>query len=225
MRIADIAPGEINRSQFCLVETTGIHPSAYSLLKRLLDIVGGLVGLTIVAMVFFPIAIAIWLDDPGPIFYQQKRCGLNGNCFMLYKFRTMVQNAEQLKHQVKNEAKGAIFKNQNDPRITRVGRILRRTSLDELPQFWNVVRGEMSLVGTRPPTVEEVAQYSRRHWMRLHVKPGLTGEWQVNGRSTISDFEEIVSLDLRYQARWSFGYDVQLIIKTILTVLIRADAY
>ncbi len=225
MRIADIAPGKSNRSQFCLAETTGIHPSAYSLPKRLLDMVGGLVGLAIVAVVFLPIAIAIWLDDPGPIFYRQKRCGLNGNCFMLYKFRTMVQNAEQLKHQVKNEAKGAIFKNQNDPRITRVGRILRRTSLDELPQFWNVLRGEMSLVGTRPPTVEEVAQYSRRHWMRLRVKPGLTGEWQVNGRSTISDFEEIVSLDLRYQARWSFGYDVQLIIKTILTVLARADAY
>ncbi|HEY9753305.1 MAG TPA: sugar transferase, partial [Coleofasciculaceae cyanobacterium] len=117
-----------------------------------------------------------------------------------------------------NEASGAIFKNANDPRITRVGKFLRKTSLDELPQFWNVLKGEMSLVGTRPPTPDEVLQYDIPHWQRLDIKPGMTGEWQVNGRSSISNFEEVVQLDLRYQENWSLFYDLHLILKTIVII-------
>lgn len=202
------------------------HPSASSLIKRCIDLLGGLVGLGILALVFAPIAIAIRLDSPGPIFYTQERYGLQGQPFKMRKFRSMVVNADALKSQVENEAKGLIFKNEQDPRITRVGRFLRRTSLDELPQFWNVVMGEMSLVGTRPPTADEVAHYSDHHWRRLDVKPGLTGEWQVSGRSSIKDFEEIVRLDLRYQSLWTPAYDLFLILKTVYVLLSpRSGAY
>jgi lipopolysaccharide/colanic/teichoic acid biosynthesis glycosyltransferase len=200
------------------------HPSASSVFKRLLDIVGGLVGLLILAILFIPIAVAIKLDSPGPILYSQKRYGLLGQPFRIYKFRSMVQNADDLKSQVKNEAKGLIFKNQDDPRITRVGKFLRRTSLDEIPQFWNVLIGEMSLVGTRPPTHDEVSRYQPHHWQRLKVKPGLTGEWQVNGRSTIKDFEDIVSLDLRYQKHWHPFYDLVLIARTIYIIFAKVGA-
>ncbi len=200
------------------------HPSTKSAFKRLLDIVGSIVGLFILAILFVPIAIAIKLDSPGPIFYSQYRCGLGGKPFKIRKFRSMVTNADALKSQIKNEAKGLIFKNENDPRVTRVGRFLRKTSLDEIPQFWNVLVGEMSLVGTRPPTFDEVVNYSEHHWRRLHVKPGLTGEWQVNGRSSVKDFEDIVLLDLRYQNLWNPLYDLALIIKTIQVVLTRTGA-
>ncbi|WP_339383632.1 sugar transferase [Oculatella sp. LEGE 06141] len=201
------------------------HPSACSAFKRLLDIVGSLIGLAILAIIFIPIAIAIKLDSPGPIFYKQERYGLQGRPFTLRKFRSMVQNADDLKASVENEAKGLIFKNKQDPRVTRVGNFLRKTSLDELPQFLNVLLGEMSLVGTRPPTHDEVVHYGERHWQRLNVKPGLTGEWQVSGRSAISDFEEIVDLDLRYQSLWNPLYDIKLIMKTVFIVLARAGAY
>jgi lipopolysaccharide/colanic/teichoic acid biosynthesis glycosyltransferase len=133
-------------------------------------------------------------------------------------------NADQMKHLVKNEAKGLIFKNENDPRITQLGQFLRRTSLDEFPQFWNVLKGDMSLVGTRPPTEDEVAQYQPHHWQRLNVKPGITGEWQANGRSSIKDFEEIVQLDLDYQRKWSVLYDLKLILQTIQIVLAKKGA-
>jgi lipopolysaccharide/colanic/teichoic acid biosynthesis glycosyltransferase len=166
----------------------------------------------------------IKLDSSGPVLYRQERFGLQGQPFTLWKFRSMVQDADQLKALVQNEAKGLIFKNEQDPRITRVGRFLRRTSLDELPQFWNVLIGDMSLVGTRPPTRDEVSRYDDRHWLRLNVKPGLTGEWQVNGRSTIKDFEQIVDLDLRYQQRWSLLYDLQIIWQTIVILLNRSGA-
>lgn len=200
------------------------HPSTKSAFKRLLDIVGSIVGLFILAILFIPIAIAIKLDSPGPVLYTQYRCGLEGKPFKIRKFRSMVTNADALKTQIKNEAKGLIFKNENDPRVTRVGRFLRKTSLDEIPQFWNVLLGEMSLVGTRPPTFDEVAHYNEHHWRRLHVKPGLTGEWQVNGRSSVKDFEDIVLLDLRYQKLWNPLYDLSLIIKTIQVVLTRTGA-
>jgi lipopolysaccharide/colanic/teichoic acid biosynthesis glycosyltransferase len=199
------------------------HPSAYSAFKRLLDVVGSLVGLLILGIVFVPIALAIKLDSAGPILYSQERYGLQGRRFRIWKFRSMVSNADFLKQQVKNEAKGLIFKNENDPRITRVGRFLRRTSLDELPQFWNVLMGEMSLVGTRPPTHDEVTRYEDHHWQRLNVKPGLTGEWQVSGRSSIKDFEDIVALDLRYQDCWHPLYDVTLILRTIQVLLSRSS--
>jgi lipopolysaccharide/colanic/teichoic acid biosynthesis glycosyltransferase len=136
----------------------------------------------------------------------------------------MIVNADQLKHTVVNQAKGHIFKNDRDPRITKVGRFLRRTSLDELPQFWNVLKGEMSLVGTRPPTPDEVKKYNNRHWKRLDVKPGITGEWQANGRSSVTNFEDIVNLDLRYMEQWSIAYDLGLILKTILVVAKRKGA-
>lgn len=201
------------------------HPSAESKFKRFLDIVGSFVGLLILAVLFVPIAIAIKIDSPGPIFFTQERHGLQGRSFKLRKFRSMVSNAEELKSQVSNEADGLIFKNKNDFRVTKVGRLLRSSSLDELPQFWNVLVGEMSLVGTRPPTADEVAKYSQRHWQRLNVKPGLTGEWQVNGRSQVKDFEQIVDLDLRYQSNWHPLYDLQLIGKTIYVILARVGAF
>lgn len=201
-----------------------VHPSVYSRAKRCLDILGAIVGLTLTALIFLPIAVAIYCDNPGPILYSQTRCGWRGRQFRIWKFRSMVVNAEQLKHTVQNQASGHVFKNDNDPRITRVGRFLRRTSLDELPQFWNVLMGDMSLVGTRPPTLDEVKKYNNRHWQRLEVKPGITGEWQANGRSSVTDFEQIVDMDLRYMHCWSLAYDVKLILKTIQAVLHRKGA-
>jgi anti-anti-sigma factor len=192
------------------------HASIRSWLKRGLDIVGGIVGLLITGVIFVPIAIAIKLDSPGPIFFSQTRCGWLGKEFKILKFRSMCVDAEALKDKIPNQAEGAFFKNKNDPRITRVGKFLRRTSLDEFPQFWNVITGEMSLVGTRPPTPDEVERYDVPQWQRLDVKPGMTGEWQVNGRSQVRNFEEVIQLDLRYQENWSLGYDLQLIFKTIL---------
>ena len=192
------------------------HPSVHSWIKRLIDIVGSLVGLAITAIIFIPIVIAIKRDSPGPIFFGQIRCGWMGKRFRIWKFRSMCINAEKLKYRVRNQAQGAFFKNDNDPRITRIGSFLRRTSLDEMPQFWNVLRGEMSLVGTRPPTPEEVESYEVPEWQRLDVKPGMTGEWQVSGRSQIRNFQEVIELDLRYQQNWSLLYDIEIIWKTIL---------
>lgn len=204
--------------QWSTKEHLETHPSVRSWLKRLIDIIGALVGLLITAIIFIPIAVAIKLDSPGPIFFSQTRCGWLGRKFKIWKFRSMCSDAEALKRQVANQASGAFFKNDNDPRITRVGRFLRKTSLDEFPQFWNVLQGDMSLVGTRPPTQEEVDCYQVPEWQRLNVKPGMTGEWQVNGRSQVRNFEDVISLDLRYQKNWSLQYDLMLILKTIAIV-------
>lgn len=201
-----------------------IHPSVTSRAKRLLDIVGAVIGLTITALLFIPIAIAIQIDTPGSVLYHQVRCGLNGKTFRIWKFRSMVSGADHLKHLVQNQASGNIFKNYNDPRITHVGLFLRRTSLDELPQFWNVLKGDMSLVGTRPPTIDEVVKYDRHHWNRLNVKAGITGEWQVRGRSNVESFDDILTMDLAYQEKWSIAYDVSVIWHTILVVLRRRGA-
>lgn len=201
-----------------------LHASARSGSKRLIDLTGAALGLAVLAVLLPPIAIAIWIDDPGPIFFSQKRCGLKGQPFRIWKFRSMIIDAQKQHPQ----SPAYIYKNQRDPRITRVGQFLRRTSLDELPQFWNVLRGEMSLVGTRPPLPTEVMYYRPEHWQRLAVKPGITGEWQVNGRSRISDFEQIVALDLAYQhkwSRWHVFYDLWLMAKTIFVVLSRHGAY
>lgn len=202
-----------------------VHRSTNSKLKRLLDITGALVGLVLTALIAIPIAIAMYFDNPGPLLYSQIRCGLNGEPFRMWKFRSMVVDADKIKHLVENQANGYIFKNENDPRITHVGRFLRRTSLDEFPQFWNVLKGDMSLVGTRPPTLDEVKLYNSHHSKRLMVKPGITGEWQVNGRSLVKDFEDIVSLDLNYQHKWSVGYDISLILKTLIAVGCKQGAY
>jgi lipopolysaccharide/colanic/teichoic acid biosynthesis glycosyltransferase len=199
-------------------EVAFIHRSATSSLKRCIDIVGALVGLVVVALLFVPLALAIQIDSPGPVLYSQMRCGLGGRTFRIWKFRSMVTDADAKKHLVKNEASGNIFKSKDDPRITRLGKFLRKSSLDEFPQFWNVLMGDMSLVGTRPPSLDEVAQYDSRHWLRLAVKPGITGEWQANGRSNVKDFEDIVTMDLEYQEKWSVLYDLQLIVKTVWVV-------
>jgi exopolysaccharide biosynthesis polyprenyl glycosylphosphotransferase len=193
------------------------HPSVRSITKRLIDILGAVVGLIITGILFIPVAVAIKLDDPGPIFFGQIRCGWMGKRFRIWKFRSMYVDAEARKAELEkqNQVQGAFFKIDNDPRVTRVGRFLRRSSLDELPQFWNVLKGEMSLVGTRPPTPDEVERYDIPEWQRLDVKPGMTGEWQVNGRSTIRKFEDVIRLDLQYQKNWSLLYDLKLIFKTV----------
>lgn len=202
-----------------------LHGSTRCRIKRFIDILGAIVGLAITAVLTVPIAIAMYLDDPGPIFYSQIRCGLHGKPFRIWKFRSMIVDADRRQHLVQNQAKGFIFKNENDPRITRVGRFLRRTSLDEFPQFWNVLKGDMSLVGTRPPTLDEVEKYQEHHWKRLQVKPGITGQWQAHGRSRITDFEDIVCMDIEYQQKWSPLYDLQLIFHTIKIVVARDGAY
>lgn len=194
------------------------HPSVRSPVKRAIDILGAILGLFVTALLFVPIAIAIKLDSPGPILFSQIRCGWMGQRFRIWKFRSMVTNAEALKSTIANQAAGAFFKNDEDPRITRVGRFLRKTSLDEFPQFWNILIGDMSLIGTRPPTPDELEQYEIQNWQRLDVRPGLSGEWQVNGRSKIRNFEEVIQLDLRYQDNWSLAYDLKLILKTIIVV-------
>ncbi|MBK1986010.1 sugar transferase [Sphaerospermopsis aphanizomenoides BCCUSP55] len=217
--------GVLNNLTLVDLSPKSSHPSTISTTKRLIDILGAIAGLIITSLVAVPIAIATCIFDPGPILYSQLRCGLNGRTFRIWKFRSMVVNADKLKSLVKNQAKGNIFKSTNDPRITPLGRFLRRTSLDELPQFWNVFMGDMSIVGTRPPTPDEVINYTAHHWERLRVKPGITGEWQTHGRSTITDFETIVRMDLDYQRKWSIGYDLMLIFKTIWVVLHRKGAY
>ncbi|CDN12411.1 MAG: sugar transferase [Richelia sp.] len=199
------------------------HPSIRSWMKRFIDIVGSMVGLVITSILFIPITFAITIDNPGPIFFQQTRCGWMGKRFKIWKFRSMCVDAEAKKSEVENQAQGAFFKNDNDPRITKVGRFLRRTSLDELPQFLNVLKGEMSLVGTRPPTPDEVEKYEVPEWQRLDVKPGMTGEWQVNGRSTVRSFEDVIRLDLKYQKNWNLLYDLQLIFKTV-TILFNKNS-
>ncbi len=202
-----------------------LHPSTVSVAKRLIDIVGAIVGLIITFLVAIFVAIATFIHEPSPIFYSQIRCGLNGKPFRIWKFRSMIVDADKLKHLIENQAKGHIFKSVDDPRITRLGKFLRRTSLDEFPQFWNVLIGDMSLVGTRPPTPDEVTHYDPHHWDRLRVKPGITGEWQTNGRSSITDFETIVKMDIDYQRKWSVTYDLSLIVKTIWVVFNKTGAY
>jgi lipopolysaccharide/colanic/teichoic acid biosynthesis glycosyltransferase len=214
---------KIEGGLFCFYEKA--HPSVYSKTKRALDIVGSLVGLTVTGFIFVPIAVAMQLDSPGPVLYSQTRCGLNGREFRIWKFRSMRIGADREKHLVENQAQGLIFKNKNDPRVTKIGKFLRCSSLDEFPQFWNVLMGDMSLVGTRPPTPDEVSSYKEHHFQRLEVKPGLTGEWQVKGRSNVKNFEEVVALDLDYQKKWSVFYDIYLILRTISIVLARKGAY
>ncbi|MGK7942641.1 MAG: sugar transferase [Crocosphaera sp.] len=212
----------VTQTQYYL---NSLHPSINSKLKRGIDILGALVGLAITVIIAIPIMILMAISDPGPLLYNQVRCGLHGRPFRIWKFRSMVVGADKMKHLVKNEANGHIFKNTNDPRITPLGAFLRKTSLDEFPQFWNVLMGDMSLVGTRPPTIDEVEKYDPHHWQRLRVKPGITGEWQVNGRSSVKDFEDIVKMDINYQQKWSLRYDLNLIARTIFVVLNKNGAY
>ncbi len=190
------------------------------IMKRALDILGGLVGMLILVVATIFVAPAIKLESPGPVFFGQTRIGKNGRRFTFYKFRSMYQDAEQRKKELmaQNEVKGLMFKMENDPRITRVGRFIRKTSIDELPQFWNVLKGDMSLVGTRPPTVDEFEQYEAKHKCRLSMTPGLTGMWQISGRSDIKDFDEVVRLDMEYIDNWNILKDIKILFKTVAVV-------
>lgn len=196
------------------------------MIKRLMDIIGSLIGLAATALLTVFIAPAIKLDSKGPVFFSQWRVGQNGRKFKIYKFRTMTCDAEARLSELmdKNELSGAVFKMENDPRITRVGRLLRKTSIDEFPQFLNILKGEMSLVGTRPPTVGEVEEYEMYHRRRLSIKPGLTGNWQVSGRNEITDFEDIYALDISYIDNWSLALDIKILFKTVSAVVFRKGA-
>lgn len=197
-------------------------------MKRIIDIVGSLIGLFFTCIIGPFIALAIKLESEGPVIFSQDRVGLRGRVFKCYKFRSMYIDAEERKKELEklNQVKGGLmFKVKDDPRITKVGRFLRRTSLDELPQFFNVLRGDMSLVGTRPPTLDEVNKYQNNHKRRISIKPGITGMWQINGRSAVSDFDEVVKLDTEYIDNWSIWLDIKIILKTIFVVFQRKGAY
>lgn len=194
--------------------------------KRLMDICGALVGLLFTGIIFIFIAPIVYIQSPGPIFFSQERVGKNGRKFRIYKFRSMYMDAEERKKELmdQNKMQGLMFKMDNDPRIFPFGHFLRKTSLDEFPQFWNILKGDMSLVGTRPPTVDEYEQYEFRHKVRLSIKPGLTGMWQVSGRSDITDFDEVVALDEKYVAEWSIWLDIEILCKTVKVVLLSKGA-
>lgn len=187
------------------------------MVKRLMDVAGALIGLVLTGIIFLMFAPIIYKQSPGPVFFSQERVGRNGRTFKLYKFRSMYPDAEQRKRELlgENKMSGLMFKMDDDPRIIPIGKFMRKRSLDEFPQFWNVLRGDMSLVGTRPPTVDEYEQYELHHKMRLAAKPGITGMWQVSGRSNIVDFEEIVALDAKYISEWDLGLDVKILWKTL----------
>lgn len=195
-------------------------------MKRIIDIIGALIGLMITAVVTVFLAPVLKLESPGPLVFKQKRVGKNGRYFYIYKFRSMYKDAEARKAALmeKNEMKGLMFKMTDDPRVTKVGKFIRATSIDELPQFWNILKGDMSLVGTRPPTVDEFQQYEARHKRRLSMKPGLTGMWQVSGRSNIEDFEEVVRMDLDYIDNWSLQLDAKILLKTIVVIFKKVGA-
>jgi exopolysaccharide biosynthesis polyprenyl glycosylphosphotransferase len=201
--------------------STGIFDEREVIVKRILDILGGFIGVILTGVLTLFLAPAILIESRGPIFFSQTRIGKNGRKFKIYKFRSMYPDAEQRKKELmeKNEMTGLMFKMTDDPRITKVGKFIRRTSLDEFPQFINVFMGDMSLVGTRPPTMDEFEKYEGRHKRRLSLKPGLTGLWQVSGRSDIQDFEEVVKLDLEYIDNWSMGLDLKLLFKTVIVVV------
>ena len=200
------------------------------LAKRLMDIAGGLVGCLFTLLLIVFIGPAIYIQSPGPLFFSQERVGKNGHMFKIYKFRSMYMDAEERKKELmqQNQVKdGFMFKMENDPRIIGsekgpgkgIGHFIRKTSIDEFPQFWNVLKGDMSLVGTRPPTLDEWEKYSYHHRARLATKPGMTGMWQVSGRSDIRDFDEVVKLDLEYIENWSIGLDIKILFRTVMVVL------
>lgn len=190
--------------------------------KRLMDIISGIIGCALVFIVAIPLLPIVKIQAPGPLFFTQTRVGKNGRKFKLYKFRSMYVDAEARKKELmeKNEMQGLMFKMENDPRIFPTGHFIRKYSIDELPQFFNILKGDMSLVGTRPPTVDEYEKYARHHKIRLSIKPGLTGLWQVSGRNNIKDFDEVVRLDEEYIRNWNLGLDCRIILKTFKVVLL-----
>ncbi|WP_010270043.1 sugar transferase [Paenibacillus senegalensis] len=201
--------------------------ASYLIMKRTLDLSGAIVGSLVLMPLFLLLAVLIKLEDPkGAVLFKQVRIGKNGKPFYMYKFRSMVSNAEELLAELleKNEIEGAMFKMKNDPRVTRIGRFMRKTSLDELPQFINVLRGDMSLVGPRPPLPREVVTYSLYEKQRLLVTPGCTGLWQVSGRNHLS-FHEMVELDLKYIREQSIKQDIHILLKTFWVVISNKGAY
>ena len=193
------------------------YPSGMLAMKRVMDIMGGIVGCLLTLILTLILGPLIKLDSPGPVFFSQTRIGKNGRKFKIWKFRSMYKDAEARLSSLAgaNKMDGLMFKMDNDPRITRVGRFIRKTSLDEFPQFWNVLKGDMSLVGTRPPTEKEFLQYDGYYRRRLSMTPGLTGAWQVSGRSEITNFDDVVALDLDYIDHWSLWLDIKIILKTV----------
>jgi lipopolysaccharide/colanic/teichoic acid biosynthesis glycosyltransferase len=214
-----------------LVKAEPIRPSrdeAGEYVKRALDFIAATLLAALLAPLMLVIALLIKLDARGPILFRQKRAGRDGRPFMMCKFRTMTANADATKQALGHlNASGdpRLFKIHNDPRITRIGALLRRSSLDELPQLWNIIRGDMSLVGPRPFFVEDLASYETHHLRRLEVRPGLTGLWQVNGRSAVTDFEEVIRLDTHYVDNRSIWLDTQILLRTVPAVLRRSGAF
>jgi len=209
-----------------LTNSINMASAKQSIYKRGLDLVGGLVGCILTIFFAFIIGPIIYMQSPGPIFFSQVRVGKNGRRFKLYKFRSMYPDAEMQKKNLgeQNSIKdGMMFKMENDPRIiggkNGIGSFIRKYSIDEFPQFWNVLKGDMSLVGTRPPTIDEWEKYDLHHRVRLAIKPGITGLWQVSGRSNIKDFEEVVRLDREYITNWTMGLDMKILFKTVEVVL------
>ncbi len=195
--------------------------------KRIFDIAGAIFGLLLLIVLYPLLSIAIKLTSRGPVFFNQVRVGKNGKRFVIYKFRSMAADAEERKNELMkhNDLDGAVFKMKNDPRVTAIGKIMRKFSIDELPQFINVLKGEMSLVGTRPPTPDEVSNYQKWHYRRISIRPGLTGLWQVSGRNRIRTFDDIVKLDLAYIDNWSIWLDIKIILKTIMVLFERDSAF
>lgn len=195
-------------------------------IKRVLDTVAAAIGLTLLLPLFLAVALIIKLTSPGPVFFRQVRCGLNGRRFVLYKFRSMSADAEQRRAELErlNEMEGPVFKVTNDPRLTPIGKLIRKTSIDELPQLYNVLRGEMSLVGPRPPIPSEVEKYEPWQRRRLSMRPGITGYWQVKGRNRVTDFNQWTKLDLEYIDRWSLWLDVKILLMTVPAVVFGVGA-
>ena len=202
--------------QLGIESRTSIEFSIYEVIKRLIDVVFSFIGVLALSPLFIIIAIIIKTTSKGPVLFSQKRVGKNGKEFEMYKFRSMVVNAEELKEKLvaQNEMSGPMFKMKNDPRVTKVGKFIRKTSLDELPQLWNILKGDMSLVGPRPSLPKEVAQFEDWMHKRLWVKPGLTCYWQVSGRNNI-DFEDWMKLDCKYVDERNLWIDIKLIFKTV----------
>lgn len=224
-----IEPITIDSSEVQPLKEYLLHKKGYLIVKRLIDIVGAIVGVVLTIPFIFVVGIAIKLEAKSlkvKVFFVQERVGKDGKLFKMIKFRSMQEDAEeQLKNLLhKNEVKGAMFKMKNDPRVTRVGKFIRKTSIDELPQFFNVLIGDMSLVGPRPPLMREVVQYSEKDKARLLVKPGITGLWQATVRND-SDFDVMVQLDIRYIRELSFKKDMKILFKTISVVFHPNGAY
>lgn len=190
------------------------------MIKRLVDIIGSLIGILLTIIIGIFLAPILLLESKGPLIFCQKRVGVNGRIFNFYKFRSMYADAEERKKELmaQNEMQGLMFKMENDPRITKTGAFIRKTSIDELPQFWNVLKGDMSLVGTRPPTLDEYQQYSYYQKRRISFRPGITGLWQISGRNDIKNFDDVVRLDLEYIDNWSLLLDFKIIMRTVWVV-------